>query len=30
MDADSIAKEAINIAAEIDIFTNHNVIVESF
>ena len=25
-----IAKEAVNIAGNIDIFTNHNVIVESF
>ncbi|KRO18260.1 ATP-dependent protease subunit HslV [Lacticaseibacillus saniviri] len=30
MSAEDIAHEAINIAGDIDIFTNHNIIVESF
>ncbi len=30
MPAPDVAKEAIDIAASIDIFTNHNIIVESF
>ncbi len=30
LDAKQIAKEAVDIAGSIDIFTNHNIIVESF